>query len=433
MRDIVSCFTDPLKHWYRTLNRALRFLLFSLGFRTQTLANQGDIVTVARKRFQMLHKNPEGQSTCIQCGSKKNQLCLQKVDASAFFTKVDQNRIFAKVARMADMALARGTPFIWIPRKKAKHCRFSDQKPSASNHWSFVHVDEIKGTLEFLRKDRYFRAGDTIVLQTTGVAMGQILSPIFTMVDLELAWHDHVTDRCWLMAQPWANMATDICRVLAAMLHVDDGLFGSLCLCSSCMLCIIKQVWPQDVEVEGENDDACLGLRFLHASLQTSCKSHHPVGDMSIRPYVPNTNFVLGKEIYPPVGKLGVWICPLQTPSRLRAYIWCQLVLADRIFANPCSDWSNFLLLLVCEPLALLWPPSYVAKCLRSYPTYRRSRFARLTRLVGKLVVVHETMLLDLQFHCYAEMSCPRFYLHDYMRDNIFSDKHLSEQICLQE
>ena len=329
---------------------------------------------------------------------KKHPLEFQKVDGSAFFTNVDQHRVFARARGLCRLAETKGWSFVIVPRTKGDRCRFSTRPARSNRHCTSVPISELLDAVAFLEGDRFFTLGSLVIEQLKGVAMGHVLSPILTTLDLEISWNEF-----WSGAhceQNLAELGLSAFRgqwqsLVFSILHVDDGIFCSKALCGNCLRLLATRCWPSDVELEFEG--SIESTRFLHSEIRAlhcrgGCKEW-----LDIQPWFVNKQFAQGLAVFPSVGRLATWYSSAQPFRQLRDFIWCSLALSDDIFGSASSGWHFYLSLVIGEALYSLWPAQYLAKCFRTYPRYHRSMFASSVRRIGKVLEKCKNDISDTQ------------------------------------
>jgi len=188
-------------------------------------------------------------------------------------------------------------------------------------------LSEIKGALKYACKDDYFAVGEHIVKRQHGWPQGGSFSEPATMIDLgtdSIGFAMSFEVRASVGLQH-GNLEAD--QILAGIVHVDDGLFGSYIYCSACISTGLQKLWPDDV---------------------------------------------------------GVNLGPVtHTMQHLRSYLLPHFISYDALASGYISRASDATASLLAEFLVRGWPIMMISKVLCAIPRSRGSMFLRSLRLLG--------------------------------------------------
>ena len=163
---------------------------------------------------------------------------------------------------------------------------------------------------------------------------------------------------------------------VATKCHVDDSVWISRVLCQQCLFLVAKAVWPVDVGITVESQE--LVFPFLHCTVDWSS------GSLDVVPTDHNFAFASGLADSPAVCGLPRFDKRYLSKSHLQSYFAAKVQLLLRGY--PATDVGRFtdaLVSLALEPVALLWPPRWVANILYSVAYPKNRPGLRICRLLG--------------------------------------------------
>jgi hypothetical protein len=208
--------------------------------------------------------------------------------------------------------------------------------------------------------------------------MGSTLSPT-----LARAYLDFNHDKLFHSPKTLPDLSTALAKLgrptaawIQTECHVDDSLWLSRALCTTCLVAIATAVWPKDVglSVEAVGD----AFTFLHCDVQV-----RPEG-LYLVPRTANEEYAKGSMAIPAVSAYALYVPGFSTLAQLRGVLAAKLHLLVRGFRA--ADWKNFgikTIITALEPVRLGWPPKWVANilCCTMYVGNRTG--SRLLRQLG--------------------------------------------------
>ena len=165
-------------------------------------------------------------------------------------------------------------------------------------------------------------------------------------------------------------------RWVATRCHVDDSIWISRVLCQNCLFLVAKAVWPVDVGITVESQD--LVFPFLHCTVDWSS------GTLDVVPTDHNAAFASGVADSPAVCGLPRFDRRYLSKSHLQAYVAAKVQLLLRGYTpTDVVRFADALVNLALEPVALLWPPRWVANILYSVAYPKNRPGLRICRRLG--------------------------------------------------
>ena len=265
LRVISACAGDPVGPWISRVARALRCLHhFKAGSASIVLWNQSRLTSVLQDRLRFLYKAPA--HVACECGEMRPRIAALRSDATAFFKGVDRERCYMEALRLMGYAEGRGFSGILLHKENRQADRLFRSGLGVPSEFSLVSFADIERSLQFLRRDVWVRLGCVVLVRLAGLAMGSPCSPPLTSIDLDEGMQGYYEGT--RVVPSWRHFGRSRRRIVSGILHVDDCVFVSACLCLGCLEAGAKQVWHADVACKIEE----LGpeLSFLHAVVRFS-------------------------------------------------------------------------------------------------------------------------------------------------------------------
>ena len=158
------------------------------------------------------------------------------------------------VAKLA----ARGAASVWLAKERGTRDTLARSTTYKPDRYSQVSLEDIRRGLELVRRDTWVRVGDQVYRQISGLAMGNMLSPVLARMRIDVA-----NDRLYRAPKqfhpalpPLLALGPRVSSWLASVYHVDDCAVWSWRLCTRCIFDTLREAWPADVGItlEAEGD-----------------------------------------------------------------------------------------------------------------------------------------------------------------------------------
>lgn len=253
-------------------------------------------------------------------------------------------------------------------------CR--NKKCSDKNFRVFTFA-RIFEALEFIKRDKYFTVGTTVVKRLGGWPMGGSFSEPGTLVDLTEGLHVLHQHPELLETIGWAYKDWGLEDLVSGAMHVDDAVVFSRIVCTLCLETGVKKLWPKDNGVSlGEVGPT---VRMLQSYIHVDGHRFH------VRPFNPNTSFALGFIPWQKVARLGPYLGKrIHCYNTLRVFVQGEILAYNHLLlGNSCHMYIHVGFLLL-EIARLGWPDAFMAKALCSLSRRHVSPFIASCRRVGK-------------------------------------------------
>jgi hypothetical protein len=213
------------------------------------------------------------------------------------------------------------------------------------------------------------------------------------MWDLEYHLQQAAHDKKTGQRIGWRRKRGALCRSVAAVLFVDDCLLFSGSVCAACLEKGVRMLLPADIGVSVEHkSEGPTRLRFLHVDLEVGDAVFEDGSYFRVCPVVHNREFAANKSQVPMYAKLPVY---LGGRSQLREdvvpFVFSRLCCFESVFEGlrrpaVAAKAHEAAALLAAEILRLGWPKNWVAFAFKCFPFYKRSLFACVVRMFGRLL-----------------------------------------------
>ena len=382
-REIVSYCANPIRRGLRTCAKAVRLLKRLSGEHAWTLWNQSQFKHVLLGRHIQLATVPQFVNVCI-CGKVKKPLCMIKADAAQFFKAASIERGIDRVLQLLNrVSLKTGHTAIAVAKNKALDGFLCKADRKSNIHHEVISFDRINQYLQFLLEDRHFLVGDVVVKRLSGWPMGGPFSEPGTLIDLQ---HDVFLASGSIDVRKrigWHIEGLSLEQVMGGVMHVDDSLLFSKCLCEDCLEKGMCELWPKDVGCSKEDGGCC--MRFLNSFVFINNDK------FEIFPHHPNIPFVLGYKAEQTVSRLGPYLGDdIHSFAYLNTYLCGQIISYNFICGGDPCDMLPHTLLLLYEAYRLNWPNIMISKVLLCIPRRHSSPFIRFCRKLGKAIHIYD-------------------------------------------
>lgn len=375
-RCIVSAPRDAVSHRLRLAARAIAVVSRAVGLYSTAVARQSHLPHELAEACRAL--SPGTVPQCEMCGAEKPPLSASKFDAASFFTSCDRHRCHEVVCNIIARLEKKGCTQVLLHRDEAGRDRVSGNHLYDRTRFRACTFDDIRAALRWAADDCTVVVCGLLFVQIAGLPMGSPLSPILARLHLD-ARHD-ILYKCPRKIPGLriflAALEKRVQSWLQTKCHVDDSIWLSKRICCRCMYLVAEQTWPTDVGITIESE--AQEFPFLHCTVR--CEGDR----LLVTPRIVNELFATGVEPRPRVSSLAVYNRACMGKSHLRVVLAAKLHILLRGF-DP-ADWPGFghaCIVTAMEPLALSWPPRWVADimCGISYPANRPA--VRVCRLLG--------------------------------------------------
>lgn len=164
-----------------------------------------------------------------------------------------------------------------------------------------LRLVDILAALDYALQDRYFTVGMEVIERKTGHPMRGSFSEPATCIDLGVSISNLYTKPGIQKSAGLFLEGTDPNKLLAGILHVDDGLLLSRVWCCDCIFRGICRIWPKDVGASPEESGAKVDFLSITISLDLS---GYPI----ISPLIKNLVFARGISQYPAVSRIPEYL-----------------------------------------------------------------------------------------------------------------------------
>ena len=384
-REIVNFSGDWMQQHWQYCARALRILRQQCSEEHWTIWSQNNVTATLRQRVQKLHK-PTTATVCV-CGDAKNSLVVARFDAAQFFKNASNARGRSRTYRLLARMQHKGYRGVLV-RKQQRCSGYVIKKPCTTNQEHiFISFDHIKQAITFAQQDRLFCCSNTIIARKHGWSMGQSMSEVATMIDINHSvWNtanSKQRQRHCGIDQPTLQLD----EVIAGGLHVDDFVVFSRIYCLSCLKGIVERMMPEDIGIEMEEAAAKPGssIKFLHTAIYLSND------DCNIQPLCNNLAFATGITNTPAQNRLPAFDKTVHLQHHLKQCILPVLLSYNSIVDGRSNTRSNVhTTILIAEILNRGWPAKWIANTFNSVPFHHTSSYARSAQHIIDVVVRQE-------------------------------------------
>ena len=261
-----------------------------------------------------------------------------------------------------------------VSRADGHLCRSSK---SSDNSFRVLSFECILDALEFIKRDKYFTVGTTVVKRLGGWPMGGSFSEPGTLVDLNEELHVLHQSPERLKSVGWAFKGWRLEELVSGVMHVDDAVVFSRIFCNQCLETGVRHVWPQDVGVSLEEVGPT--VRMLQSHI------HVKEGRFHVRPFNPNVAFALGFTSQQKVARLGPYLgARIHSYNTLRSFVHGKILAYDHLVLGEACNMYIHIGFLLLEVARLGWSETFMSKALCSLSRRHGSPFIAACRKVGK-------------------------------------------------
>ena len=377
-REIISDVKNPCKTHLRAVARAVRLIKCLSREHTWTLWKQSQLKAVLEKRVAGLKRHVK-YTKCCPCGcNKPEEMSMIKIDAAQFFKSASLERGLRRVADLLRRVESKfGCNAVAIKksaRVEGHLCRSNRRSDCTHRVLSF---DDIRCTLDFIGKERYFTVGDVIMKRRGGWPMGGSFSEPGTLVDLneELRRIDDSDDA--LQDVGWLVEGMSLEEVVTGIMHVDDALVLSKVFCTACLEKGMRRLWPSDVGISLEEVGPTVRMLQCHV---------HAIGvEVHVRPYNPNVPYALGFAHDQKIARLGPFFgAEIHSCRTLRVFLHGKILAYNHLMQGSAQDMFVHVGFLLLEIERLGWPQRWMSLCLCNLSRRHVSPLISACRQVGK-------------------------------------------------
>jgi hypothetical protein len=330
------------------------------------------------------------RAECIRCKSKKSCTNIVQLDAGSYFTKVDTKRCVRVALDAIQDKKRHWSGVAWHSQDPKRTARLHKKGLKRPHGWTILAFDDLEKGLRYVEQDVFSRMGATIVERIGGIPMGAPTSPPLARLDSEHAvrsWSRNTTLHKQLNVY---ISRVPVQKILTGIQYVDDILVFSKALCCTCMQDVVRNIFPQDIDIKTEAKIEATGrLDFLHARIDV-VQNNETSTDFKIRPILHNIDFAKGEMPHPKIAKIALFIDDgTQHYDTIQRILWPRLQLAYDTFEASLQDVDNVVQTWcahMAEAMHMRWPIQFVAKSFRSWRKFDKSRWCCLCRFFGKRV-----------------------------------------------
>ena len=212
--------------------------------------------------------------------------------------------------------------------------KITSKTTTAPHRYRLLSIADIRRALEWVSFDTWISVAGELFDQHSGLPMGSCYSPILARVYLDTSHHKLYKQPRTLpqIIRLLRLLGRNVASWLQTKCHVDDSLWFSRALCTSCIFELVRAVWPQDVGVTLEEEGT--SCTFLH------CDVLFDEGGIHVQPRVVNTAYACGLEERPRVSAFPPFRFKLSLRTDLRLVLAAKLHLLLRGF-KP-ADWAQY-------------------------------------------------------------------------------------------
>jgi hypothetical protein len=416
-RTIVAAARDPISRLNKRAARALLVLVKQkFGDKVgHSVRNQLLLGQEIQNEHPGLRKTP--CTACNICGKTKNCVECCKLDASSFFTRCPREQCIANASALVQSFIDRGADTIWISKEDKRDKIAKSNTPIPQRYTSMRLVDLLK-ILEFCLTDNLVLVGKDVWVQHNGLGQGNAFSPILTRLLLDIT---HA--KMWKTPQSFQdsplrllrNFGKPISGLLGLKFHVDDSIWWSFEICTSCITSTVERVWPQQIGLTVE--ETTYPMVFLHAVV--TFDTH---GNVHISSRNQNSAFSRGETAHPQVCGLPPYIKHICSYRSLAITFSTRLWLLSG-FSRPelAHDSIKHIVLLATEALRLNWSTRHVVAQLCYHRNHRFRWFHRWTRACGVWLRRNRHGVSECRHRPQGEPSVWNFLVEKWIRDSLGS------------
>jgi hypothetical protein len=260
--------------------------------------------------------------------------------------------------------------------------------------------------------------GKDVWVQHNGLGQGNAFSPILTRLLLDIT---HA--KMWKTPQSFQdsplrllrNFGKPISGLLGLKFHVDDSIWWSFEICTSCITSTVERVWPQQIGLTVE--ETTYPMVFLHAVV--TFDTH---GNVHISSRNQNSAFSRGETAHPQVCGLPPYIKHICSYRSLAITFSTRLWLLSG-FSRPelAHDSIKHIVLLATEALRLNWSTRHVVAQLCYHRNHRFRWFHRWTRACGVWLRRNRHGVSECRHRPQGEPSVWNFLVEKWIRDSLGS------------
>ena len=402
-RTIVAAPSDCLARKAKLAARCLLLLVRQRGFLSFPVQNQGRLRAELLKNDGKLRRDCSPR--CLCCAKEKPLVAGCKLDASSFFTRCPVKKCVDIATSLVDLFQKRGVEVIWLSRDRSQPDRFAKRDTPVPERFRVVPLEVVCVGVAWLLEPAFIVVGDSVFIQISGLAQGNALSPVLARALLDTS-HDKLF-RAPSASFPTCSAIVKIghrCKTwLGLSYHVDDSLWWSYSVCTSCLVLVVSATWDPELGLTVESLES--SFDYLHTTITFQ---QQPLPHLSIHIRMPNSQFSLGVVDHPTVCGFSPYVLGVSSPSQTRAALNAKLwLLAANYTAASQKDLTRRIALLVAELIRLGWPSRVVANMLLSYRNHTFRFVTSHTLRVGQWLRSHRRLVWSI---CNAPSPRPDYW-----------------------
>ena len=381
-RVIVAAPRDRITRVLADGARALAAAVGAAGLASWPVSNQACLRSELESTHSAL-RQPSQSETCACCSGAKDFICACKLDAASFFTTCSLGRCIDLALSLLDRLELVGSNIVLLSLEPDLADKLSCADNFPSSRFRVFPFDRIRKCLRWLAFDRLIAVGILVFEQAHGLAQGSPFSPILSRVLLDSVHN-------MLYKEPLV-VFPDVAAIralggrpprqwLASSFHVDDSIWWSFHICWSCILDVVRNVWPADIGLTTESTDS--SFSFSHCDLSFAATSSAP--HLTVHPRNPNVDFAKGFAVRPITSVFPPFVAGLTTSRCVVPALTTKIWLLAEIY--PMEKLELFLehsLLLCIEVLRLGWSVRCAFGFLLAYNNYRIRYVNRVCKACG--------------------------------------------------
>jgi hypothetical protein len=393
-RTIVAAPPDCLARKSKLAARCLLLLVRQRGFLSFPVQNQARLRDELLKNDGKLRR--DSSQKCLCCATDKPLVAGCKLDASSFFTRCPVKKCVDIATSLVDLFQKRGVEVIWLSRDRSQPDRFAKCNTPVPDRFRAVPLEVVSVGVTWLLEPAFIAVGDSVFIQTSGLAQGNALSPVLARALLDTS-HDKLF-RSPSTSFPTCSAIVKIghrCKTwLGLSYHVDDSLWWSYCVCTRCLVQVVGATWDPELGLTVESLEP--SFDYLHSTITFQ---QQPLPHLSIHIRMPNSQFSLGVADHPIVCGFSPFVLGVSSSSQTRAALNTKLwLLAANYPAASQKDLTRRIALLVAELIRLGWPSRVVANMLLSYRNHTFRFITPHTLGIGQWLRSHRRLVSSI-FH----------------------------------